>query len=61
MARRGELKRLRKERDALAGEVRALRLELAMEREDRDFPLSAMADMERRRDGDPERRHQDRR
>ena len=61
MARRGELKRLRKERDALAGEVRALRLELAMEGEDRDFLLSAMADMERRRDGDPERRHQDRR
>lgn len=61
MARRGEIEKLREERDALAGEVRALRLELAMEREDRDFLLSAMAVMERRRDGDPERRHQDRR
>lgn len=61
MARRGEIEKLREERDALKREVGALRLELAMEREDRDFLLSAMADMERRRDGDPERRHQDRR
>lgn len=61
MGRRGEIERLKEERDALAGEVRALRLELAMEREDRDFLLSAMADMERRWHGDPERRHQDRR
>lgn len=60
MARRGEAERLRKERDALAGEVRALRLELAMEREDRDFLLSAMADMERRTGRDPERHHEDR-
>lgn len=60
MGRRGEIERLRAERDALAGEVRALRLELAMEREDRDFLLSAMADMERRTGRDPERHHEDR-
>ncbi len=61
MGRRGEIERLKEERDALKREVGALRLELAMEREDRDFLLAAMADMERRRDGDPERRHRDRR
>lgn len=61
MGRRGEIERLKEERDALKREVGALRLELAMEREDRDFLLSAMADMERRWHGDPERRHQDRR
>ena len=60
MARRGEAERLRKERDALKREVGALRLELAMEREDRDFLLSAMADMERRTGCDPERHHEDR-
>lgn len=60
MARRGEIEKLREERDALKREVGALRLELAMEREDRDFPLSAMADMERRTGRDPERHHEDR-
>ena len=60
MARRGEIERLREERDALKREVGALRLELAMEREDRDFLLSAMADMERRTGRDPERHHEDR-
>lgn len=60
MARRGEAERLRKERDALKREVGALRLELAMEREDRDFLLSAMADMERRTGRDPERHYEDR-
>lgn len=60
MARRGEAERLRKERDALKREVGALRLELAMEREDRDFLLSAMPDMERRTGCDPERHHEDR-
>lgn len=60
MARRGEIEKLREERDALKREVGALRLELAMEREDRDFLLSAMADMERRTGRDPERHHEDR-
>lgn len=60
MARRGEIEKLREERDALKREVGALRLELAMEREDRDFLLSAMADMERRTGRDQERHHEDR-